>query len=159
MSVFVSEQARRQRVTDCAASVTLRNFQSEQRPGRKIGSVWLRPFKSGSNNLHSPAVRARPLCSAGRGKEDWELQPPLRLGGKKSASGHRLSSRKCVYSNLPDLTPHCRSDTFLPSPTLCWKSQLLPISCSRSTGTPSSPTAPLPQIPFSPLRRGTALPP
>ncbi len=28
-----------------------------------------------------------------------------------------MRSRKHVYSNSPDLTPHCRSDTFLPYPT------------------------------------------
>lgn len=41
---------------------------------------------------------------------------------RKSVKGHGLSSRK--HSNLPDLTPHCRSDTFLPYPTLCCSARL-----------------------------------
>lgn len=73
-----------------------------------------------------------------------------------------MSRRKLVYSNLPDLTPHCRSDTFLPYPTVLFSlagresPQLLPIS-SQCTGTPTSETASLLQTLLFQLQRGTAL--
>lgn len=144
--------------TVCILNVTLTNFETKRR-GRKIGSIWLRPFKSCTNNLHSPAVWAIPLCSEGREKETERYSW---VQAQESVKRYSLRGRKHVYSNLPDLTPHCRSDTFLPYPTRVFSPagrkspQLLPIS-SQGTGTPTSPTASLRQTLLSQLQRQTAL--
>lgn len=55
---------RTERQWNCASGAWLYNFQTKRR-GRKIGSLWLRPSKSCTNNLNSPAVWAIPLCSEG----------------------------------------------------------------------------------------------
>lgn len=65
---FCLRTAHCDRDTVCILNVTLTNLEAKRR-GWKIGSIWLRPFKSCTNNLHSRVVWAIPLCSEGREKE------------------------------------------------------------------------------------------
>lgn len=123
-----------------------------QSRGRKIGSVWSRPFQSCSNNLHSNAARALPLCSEGREKREREAKPSKT---KESVKGNCLSRKKHVkvYVNLPDLTPHCRNDTFLPYPTPGWEKIS---AAAHLLSEHSKSDYLLLQIPLSPLQRGTS---
>lgn len=142
------------RVTVCVSSVTLTNFQASRR-GRKIGSVWLRPFKSCTNNLHSPAVRALPLCSEGREKKSERCcRVRLRKVWKDTVwgAGSMFTQTHQIWLLTAGVIHFCPT-----RPAGRKSPQLLPIS-SRSTGTPTSPTASLLQIPLSQLQRGTALP-
>ena len=146
MSFFISKQH------SAKVSMTLTNFQAKPRRGRKIGSVWLRPFKSCSNNLHSNAARALPLCSEGREKREREAKPSKT---KESVKGNCLSRKKHVkvYAHLPDLTPHCRNDTFLSYPTPGWEKIS---AAAHLLSEHSNSDYLLLQIPLSPLQRGTS---